>query len=241
MRPHKPLLFFALAALLPFLGTVSAQQRPPQTIDDLFNPRPTAPVPQQREPRPGDIQQQELPPPPGTRESTKEPKAKAKKKREDVAEPQQQQQEPPLERSFKDIMAPPKGGERATKGAKQVLPEVAVPQPQEMKVENPTAIFSGLDKITGRIYPFEVSVKETVQFGALRVTPQACYTRPATEQQNTTGFVEVDEITLEGKIRRVFTGWMFASSPGLHAVEHPIYDVWLVDCKQGPPDVAKSG
>jgi hypothetical protein len=236
MRLHKPLLFFVLAALLPFLGTVSAQQRPPQTIDDLFNPRPTAPVPQQqREPRPGDVQQEDLPPPPGARESTKETKAKAKKKRDDAAQPQQ---EPPLERSFKDIIAPPKGGEAARKG--KALPDVPVPQRQEVKVENPTAIFSGLDKITGRIYPFEVSMKETVQFGALRVTPQACYTRPPTEPQNTTGFVEVDEITLEGKIRRVFTGWMFAASPGLHAVEHPIYDVWLVDCKQGPPDVAKS-
>lgn len=234
MRPLKPLLFFVLAALLPFLGSVSAQQRPPQTIDDLFNPRPTAPVPQQqREPRPGDIQRQDLPPPPGATEA----KPKAKKKDTAKKEPQ----DPGYERSFKDIMAPPKGGEReVTRGKSKGLPDVPVPQPQETKVENPTAVFSGLDKITGRIYPFEVAVKETVQFGALRVTPQACYTRPPTEPQNTTGFVEVDEITLEGKIRRVFTGWMFAASPGLHAVEHPIYDVWLVDCKQGPPDIAKS-
>jgi hypothetical protein len=237
MRPPKPLLYFALAALLPFLGTVNAQQRP-QTIDDLFNPRPTAPVPQdppaQQQPRPGDIQREDLPPP-----GAKEAKQKAKKKREDAA---QQQPEFQGERSFKDIMGPPKGGERETaRGKSKVLPEVPVPQQQEVKVENPTAVFSGLDKITGRIYPFEVAIKETVQFGALRVTPQACYTRPPTEQQNTTGFVEVDELTLEGKIRRVFTGWMFATSPGLNAVEHPIYDVWLVDCKQGPPDVAKSG
>lgn len=242
MRPHKPLLFFALAALLPFLGTVSAQQRPPQTIDDLFNPRPTAPVPQQqqREPRPGDVQREDLPPPPGARESTKETKPKAKAKTKEALK--KDPDDAAFERSFKDIMGPPKGGERdgsARKG--KSLPDVPVPQPQEVKLENPTAVFSGLDKITGRIYPFEVSVKETVQFGALRVTPQACYTRPPTEPQNTTGFVEVDEITLEGKIRRVFTGWMFAASPGLHAVEHPIYDVWLVDCKQGPPDIAKSG
>lgn len=232
MRPHKPLLFFVLAALLPFLGTVSAQQRPPQTIDDLFNPRPTAPVPQQQQQRPGDVQQEDLQPPPA-----KETKSKSKAKTKEAAK--KDPDDAAFERSFKDIMAPPKGGEAARKG--KALPDVPVPQPQEVRVENPTAIFSGLDKITGRIYPFEVSVKETVQFGALRVTPQACYTRPPTEPQNTTGFVEVDEITLEGKIRRVFTGWMFASSPGLHAVEHPIYDVWLVDCKQGPPDVAKSG
>ncbi len=240
MRPLKPLLFFAIAALLPFLGTVAAQQRPPQTIDDLFNPRPTAPVPQQQQPaqqpRPGDIQSEPLPPPPDA--GAKQPSAKAKKKRDD----QKQLEAKDQPGGVRDIMAPPPAqkGDVARKG--KALPEVPVEQAQpDQKIPNATAVFSGLDKITGRIYPFEVSVKETVQFGALRVTPQACYTRPPTEPQNTTGFVEVDEITLEGKIRRLFTGWMFAASPGLNAVEHPIYDVWLVDCKQTPPDVAKSG
>ncbi len=67
---------------------------------------------------------------------------------------------------------------------------------------------------------------KTVQFGALQVTPRVCYSRPATEAQKTTSFIEVDEITLERKIKRLFTGWMFADSPALNAVEHPIYDVW---------------
>ncbi|WP_336488959.1 DUF2155 domain-containing protein [Methylobacterium nigriterrae] len=101
------------------------------------------------------------------------------------------------------------------------------------KIKNPTAVFSGLDKITGRIVSFEVSVDETVQFGALQLTPRVCYTRPPTESAKTTAFLEVDEVTLDNKYRRIFTGWMFAASPGLHAIEHPIYDVWLVDCKGG--------
>jgi hypothetical protein len=109
-----------------------------------------------------------------------------------------------------------------------------------VKISNPAAVFSGLDKITGRIIRFEAAVNETVQFGALRVTPRVCYTRPPTETANTDGFVEVDEITLQGDVRRLFTGWMFAASPGLHAVEHPIYDVWLVDCKK-QSDVAAGG
>jgi hypothetical protein len=70
-----------------------------------------------------------------------------------------------------------------------------------------------------------------VQFGALRVKTDACYTRPATEAANTDAFVEVDEITLQGEVKRIFSGWMFAASPGLHGVEHPIYDIWLTDCK----------
>jgi hypothetical protein len=110
-------------------------------------------------------------------------------------------------------------------------------------IPNPVAVFSGLDKITGRIIAFDVMVDETVQFGALQVTPRVCHTRPPTEPGQTTAFVEVDEITLTNSIQRLFTGWMFAASPGLHAVEHPVYDVWLVNCKASlhepdtPPEV----
>jgi hypothetical protein len=119
-----------------------------------------------------------------------------------------------------------------------LLPQTA----SAARINNPVAVFSGLDKITGRITTFDVYVNETVQFGALQVTPKACYSRDQAEAQKIDGFVEVDEITLDRKIRRIFSGWMFADSPGLNAVEHPIYDVWLKDCKQNsdvpPPDGA---
>lgn len=65
------------------------------------------------------------------------------------------------------------------------------------KIKNPTAVFNGLDKITGRIISFEVSVDETVQFGALQITPRVCYSRPPTESPQTDAFLEVDEVTLE--------------------------------------------
>ncbi len=91
--------------------------------------------------------------------------------------------------------------------------------------------FTGLDKITGRTINFDEAIGETVQFGALRIKTDACYTASATEATNTDGFVEVDEITLQGEVKRIFSGWMFAASPGLHGVEHPIYDVWLTGCK----------
>ena len=108
-----------------------------------------------------------------------------------------------------------------------------VTEPPAQKITNKQATFSGLDKITGRIISFDVDINETVQFGALRVRPRVCYTRPATENANTDAFVEVEEITLQGEVKKIFSGWMFAASPGLHGVEHPIYDVWLSDCK-GP-------
>ncbi|MGL5114159.1 MAG: DUF2155 domain-containing protein [Beijerinckiaceae bacterium] len=99
------------------------------------------------------------------------------------------------------------------------------------KYRNPVAIFAGLDKITGRIIAFEVAVNETVQFGALQMTPKICFSRPITEKPQTTSFVEVDEITLQNESKRLFSGWMFAASPGLNAIEHPVYDVWLTGCK----------
>ncbi len=99
------------------------------------------------------------------------------------------------------------------------------------KIENPVAVFSGLDKVTATIITFDVPVNSTKQFGTLQVTPRVCYTRPITEAPKTTSFVEVNEVRHSGKLQRVFTGWMFAASPGLNAVEHPVYDVWLTNCK----------
>jgi hypothetical protein len=99
-------------------------------------------------------------------------------------------------------------------------------------IANPVAGFSGLDKITGRITDFDVYIDETVQFGALQITPRVCYTRPPTETQRTSVFVEVDQVSLKGQITRIFTGWMFADSPALNAIDHAVYDIWLDDCRQ---------
>ncbi len=107
-------------------------------------------------------------------------------------------------------------------------------------IANPVATFSGLDKITGRITNFDVYIDETVQFGALQLTPKACYTRPPTETQRTSVFLEVDQVSLDGALTRIFQGWMFADSPALNAIDHAVYDVWLIDCKQtsdvAPPE-----
>lgn len=100
-------------------------------------------------------------------------------------------------------------------------------------IANPIAAFNGLDKITGRITEFDVYLNETVQFGALQLTPRACYTRPPTEtQQRTSVFLEVEQINLKGELKRIFTGWMFADSPALNAIDHAVYDIWLLECKK---------
>ena len=106
------------------------------------------------------------------------------------------------------------------------------------KIKNPIAVFSGLDKITGRIISFEANIDETVQFGSLQVTPRVCYRRPPTEAPQTDTFTEVDEVQSDKQYKRIFSGWMYAASPGLHGVEHPVYDVWLTDCKGGTTVIA---
>ncbi len=100
------------------------------------------------------------------------------------------------------------------------------------KIKNGTAVFSGLDKITGRIISFQSAMGETIQFGSLKVTARVCYTRPETETPQTDTFVEVYEVSAGNEDKRIFSGWMYASSPGLHGIEHPIYDIWLTDCKK---------
>lgn len=99
------------------------------------------------------------------------------------------------------------------------------------KIKHPIAVFSGLDKITGQIITFEVATNETVQFGSLQITERICYSRPPTEAPQTDSFIEVDNIDANNDYKRIFTGWMFAGSPSLHALDHPVYDIWLLRCK----------
>ena len=200
--------------------------RPPQGVPRQQPPREAPPpglLPPGRPPQqpPGNIQTQPLPPPPGT---TAAPLVVPSTPGQPPISAQPPGQRPPR--------ATPPPQQQPANAALQPGDEM-VAEPPAQKVPNPTGIFAGLDKITGRITSFDVAMNETVQFGALQVTPRACYTRPPTETPHTDAFIEVDEVTLQGEVRRIYTGWMFAASPGLHAVEHPIYDIWLTDCKGG--------
>jgi hypothetical protein len=117
---------------------------------------------------------------------------------------------------------------------------LALASPAEAsRVSNPIAVFSGLDKITGLTTTFEAKIGEEKRFGGLYVKADACYTRDVTEEPKTTSFVEVEEIESDNTRKKIFSGWMFAESPGLSAVEHPIYDVWLTGCRDpnAPPPV----
>ena len=205
------------------------EEEVPELPQGRVLPTPNRPLPGHGVPPPGSVQSQPLAPPPGTSVIPQNvPPGTA------VAPPEPNQGVavgPPASNPL-----PP--GQRQPKGVPQspatLQPgDEVVSEPPAQKIVNKKASFSGLDKITGRIINFDEDIGETVQFGALRVKTDACYTRPATEAANTDAFVEVDEITLQGEVKRIFSGWMYAASPGLHGVEHPVYDIWLTDCK-GP-------
>jgi hypothetical protein len=113
---------------------------------------------------------------------------------------------------------------------------------QADRIENPIAVFAGLDKIAGTTTAFEIEIGKRKKFGTLIVEPKVCYSRPVTEEPKTTSFVVVDEEAAGSDPQIIFSGWMFAESPGLNAVEHPIYDVWLTGCRDpsAPPPVVET-
>jgi hypothetical protein len=99
------------------------------------------------------------------------------------------------------------------------------------------AVLQGLDKITARISTIEVPVGETVSFGSLQITVQACDKRPPEETPESAAFLQVVEQKPGEQPVTRFSGWMFASSPALSAMEHPVYDLWVLDCEnKGAPE-----
>jgi len=93
------------------------------------------------------------------------------------------------------------------------------------------AVLQGLDKVTARVSTFDAPVDEPVRFGSLEITARSCQKRPPEETPESAAFLEIRDIKPGEAPVSVFTGWMFASSPALNALEHPVYDVWVIDCK----------
>jgi hypothetical protein len=132
---------------------------------------------------------------------------------------------PPTEYPSEDVTPPP--------------PEVIVPAPPSG--EAPVAIgviLGGLDKVAARTAKFEVNLKQKVFYNTLIVTALACKTRPPEEPPESAAFLEIQERKSDGTVQKIFSGWMFASSPALNALEHPVYDVWVVNCKTVPAKTA---
>ncbi|OMH86890.1 hypothetical protein BWK56_03370 [Candidatus Liberibacter asiaticus] len=96
---------------------------------------------------------------------------------------------------------------------------------------NKVAVFAGMDKITGRVLTFDVEINQSTQFGSLIIKPMVCYSRDDREAQRIDAFVSISEIFTDRIVRSIFSGWMFADSPAMNAIDHSIYDIWLMQCK----------
>ncbi len=104
-----------------------------------------------------------------------------------------------------------------------------------------SAVLQGLDKITARISTFEAPLDETVTFGSLEIVARSCHKTPPEEPPESAAFLEITDVRPDSDAVRLFTGWMFASSPALSAMEHPVYDVWVIDCRSAGQPEAASG
>jgi hypothetical protein len=123
-----------------------------------------------------------------------------------------------------------------------MVPMVLAAPASAERIGNPIAVFNGLDKITGVTTTFEIPIGEERKFGSLIIKPNACFSSPSTEEPKTTSFVSIDQMEADSTRKPLFSGWMFAESPGLNAMEHAIYDVWLTGCRDpnAPPPVVEA-
>lgn len=130
-----------------------------------------------------------------------------------------------------------------TAGGSSTPTPVPAPSPPPLSSPSGTiAILGGLDKITARVTDIEAPVDVPVTFGALKIIVRACHKRPPEEPPETTAYLQVFDVRGRDQPKPVFEGWMFASSPALSALEHPVYDLWIKDCKivSGPSSTARA-
>ncbi len=106
--------------------------------------------------------------------------------------------------------------------------------------EKPVAVLRALDKITARVEEIDVPVERPYKFGTIAITVHSCRATPPEETPEAAAFIEVSEFK-DGQAQTtpVFKGWMFASSPALSAMEHPVYDLWLIGCKDSAAAAGK--
>ena len=114
-------------------------------------------------------------------------------------------------------------------------PEVVIPAPPSGNAPQAIGVvLGGIDKVAARTAKFEANLRQKVFYNTLIITAYACKTRPPEEPPESAAYLEIQERKPDGTTQKLFSGWMFASSPALNALEHPVYDVWVVSCKTAP-------
>lgn len=118
-------------------------------------------------------------------------------------------------------------------GAVAIVSGIAAPAALAApEIEHRVAVLQGLDKVTARISELAAPLAEEISFGSLAIRARACLETPPTEPPESAAFLEIDKVGMDGTRRSAFVGWMFASTPAISALEHPVYDVWVIDCRE---------
>lgn len=134
----------------------------------------------------------------------------------------------------KPAAAPPAQTPAQTPALQAGAPEA--PPPPLASAPGTILMLRGLDKITGKPTDISAPIGKPVHFATLTITARYCYSTPASETPETSAFLQVEDHRPDQGAKRVFSGWMYASSPGLNGMEHPLYDVWVINCSNGAPN-----
>ena len=101
-------------------------------------------------------------------------------------------------------------------------------------VDLPAVKIKALDKSTARTTTFEAKVGTTIEYGSIFIKVQACRKSAPLDKPENAAFLQIWEVPLHAtKSEWVFSGWMFSSSPALSAMDHAVYDIWVLDCLGG--------
>jgi hypothetical protein len=119
-----------------------------------------------------------------------------------------------------------------TQNANGPAPDNAPPPPLA-DAPGTTLTLRGLDKITGQPTQIVAPIGKPVHFATLTITARYCYSTPPSEPPETSAFLQIDDHRPGQSVKRIFSGWMYASSPGLNGLQHPLYDVWVISCSNG--------
>ena len=132
--------------------------------------------------------------------------------------------------------APLPPGVLPSAASQTAAPDTSAPPPPLTTAPGTTLMLRGLDKITGRPTDIAAPIGRPVRFATLTITARYCYSTPASETPETSAFLQIEDHRPDQAAKQVFSGWMYASSPGLHGMEHPLYDVWVINCSNGAPN-----
>jgi len=148
---------------------------------------------------------------------------------------------PPAAKAVAPVQQPPVPDPALPAPPSPAIAQAGTPVPPPAPPQGGTQVeLRGLEKITGRPTNITAPIGKPVHFATLTITARYCYSTPSSETPETTAFVQIEDHRPDQPARRVFSGWLYGSTPGLNGVEHPLYDVWVISCNNAPAQAVAS-